>query len=280
MAGRNRARESFDHRRGYPPEGPVVRVPLARPVPHPALLEEELEIQHVELRRLLGENRRLFEDRIALERELTAAKEEVRCMNLAIADIHTEQDLQSRELMERGMKLEADLRATEPLKSEAAQLRAEVKKLSTIKQDLSGKVRSLSQELAKLQGDNRHIPVLRTEIDGLHQELLRARNAIDYEKNANIELREQRHAMEKNMVTMARDIEKLRSELANSGARAWSSGGPFGMEYGNPSSSFPTPYDSGYGIRQGAINKVGPYGSGSGSATSWGGLEKPRMTRR
>lgn len=279
MAGRNRARESFDHRRGYPPEGPVVRVPLARPVPpHPALLEEELEIQHVELRRLLGENRRLFEDRIALERELTAAKEEVRRMNLAIADIHTEQELQSRELMERGMKLEADLRATEPLKSEAAQLRAEVKRLSTIKQDLSGKVHSLSQELTKLQGDNRHIPVLRTKIDGLHQELLHARNAIDYEKNANVELREQRQAMEKNMVTMARDIEKLRSELANSGARAWSSGGPFGaMEFSNPSSSFPTPYDNGYGFRQGAINKVGPYGSGS---ASWGGLEKPRMTRR
>lgn len=53
------------------------------------------------------------------------------------------------------------------------------------------------------------------------------RNAIDYEKNANIELREQRQAMEKNMVTMARDIEKLRSELANSGARSWSSGGYF-----------------------------------------------------
>lgn len=176
MAGRNRTRESFDHRRVYPPEGPVVRVPLARPVPpHPALLEEELEIQHVELRRLLGENRRLFEDRIALERELTAAKEEVRRMNLTIADIHTEQELQSRELVERGMKLEADLRATEPLKSEAAQLRAEVKRLSTIKQDLSGKVHSLSQELTKLQGDNRHIPVLRTKIDGLHQELSHAR---------------------------------------------------------------------------------------------------------
>ncbi|KZV27158.1 hypothetical protein F511_21665 [Dorcoceras hygrometricum] len=277
MAGRNRARESFDHRRGYLPEGPVVRVPLVRPVPHPALLEEELEIQHVELRRLLGENRRLFEDRIALERELTAAKEEVRRMNLAVADIHAEQDLQSRELMERSMKLEADLRATEPLKSEVAQLRAETQRLNTIKQDLSGQVHSLSQEVVKLQADNRHTPVLRSEIDGLHQELLRARNAIDYEKNANIELREQRQAMEKNMVKMARDIEKLRSELANYGARAWRSGGPFGVEFSNPSSSFPTHYDNGYGIRQGAINKVGPYGSGS---ASWGGPEKPRANRR
>ncbi|XP_073041869.1 protein FLX-like 3 [Primulina eburnea] len=261
MAGRNRARESIDHRRGYPPEGPVVRVPLARPLPpHPALLEEELEIQQVELRDLLGENCRFFEDQIALERELNTAKEEVRRMNLAIADIHAEQEL-----------LEADLRVTEPLKSEAAQLRAEVQRLRTIKQDLSGQVHSLSQELAKLQ-------VFIISSGKFNQVLLMFRNAIDYEKNANIELREQRQAMENNMVKMARDIEKLRSELANSGARAWSSGGPIGaMEFSNPNSSFPNPYENVCGILQGAINYIGPYCSGS---ASWDGLEKPWVIRR
>lgn len=30
--------------------------------------------------------------------------------------------------------------------------------------------------------------------------------------------------MEKNLVSMAREVEKLRSELANSGTRAWSAG--------------------------------------------------------
>ncbi|KAI3463274.1 hypothetical protein Pfo_019937 [Paulownia fortunei] len=277
MAGRNRIpREAFDHRRGYPPEGPVFRGPLVRHIPsHPALLEEELEIQHVELRRLLGENRRLVEDQIALERELTAAKEELRHMNLAIADIRAEQELQSRELIERGLKLESDLRATEPLKTEAAQLRAENQRLNTIRQDLSRKVQTLTQDLAKLQADSQQIPVLRTEIDGLNQELLRARTAIDYEKNANIELMEHRQAMEKNLVTMAHEVEKLRSELANS--RAWSAGGPYGMNFSSPNASFPPPYGDGYGIRQGAIDKGTPYGS---SSASLGGLEKPRMNRR
>lgn len=59
----------------------------------------------------------------------------------------------------------------------------------------------------------------------LSYKLLTYRNAIDYEKNANIELMEQRQAMEKNMVTMAREVENLRSELANS--RAWTSGCKF-----------------------------------------------------
>lgn len=177
MAGRNRIhRDAFDNRRGYPPEGPLVRVPLPRQLPpHPAMLEEEIEMQHVEIRRLVGENRRLVEDRVALQRELGAAKEELHHMNIVIGDIRAEQEMHSRELIERGLKLEADLRATEPLRNEVVQLRAEVKKLNTARQDLAGQVQNLTQDLGKLKADNQQIPRLRSEIDGLHQELMRAR---------------------------------------------------------------------------------------------------------
>ncbi|KAI7985912.1 Protein FLX-like 3 [Camellia lanceoleosa] len=280
MAGRNRIpRDAFDNRRGYPLERPLVRVPMPRAVPpHPAMLEEELEMQHVDIRRLLGENRRLVEDRMALQRELGAAKEELHRMNLAIGDIRAEQEMRSRELVERGLKLEADLRATEPLRHEAGQLRAEVQKLNNIRQDLAGQVQNLSQDLAKLQADNKQIPLLRAEIDGLHHEFNRARTAIDYEKKANIELMEQRQAMENNLVSMAREVEKLRAELANSDGRPWATGGPYGIKFSSPEGGFPAPYGDGYGVHLGAAADKGPlYGSGS---ASWGGLEKPRMTRR
>ena len=46
--------------------------------------------------------------------------------------------------------------------------------------------------------------------------LMDGRNAFEYEKNANAELLEQRTAMEKNLVSMAREVEKLRAELTNS----------------------------------------------------------------
>ncbi|KAI7980339.1 Protein FLX-like 3 [Camellia lanceoleosa] len=279
MAGRNRIpSDAFDNRRGYPLEGPLFRGPMPHPVPpHPAMLEDELQMQHVEIRRLLGENRRLVEDRMALQRELGAAKEELHHMNLAIADIRGEQEMHSRELIERGLKLEADLRATEPLKNEAVQLRAEVQKLNTIRQDLAGQVQNLTQDLAKLKADNLQIPLLRADIDGLHQELMRSRNAIDYEKKANIELMEQRQAMEKNLVSMAREVEKLRAELANTDGRPWVSGGPYGMKFSSPEGGFPAPYGHGYGVHLGAADKGPLYGPGS---ASWGGLEKPWMTRR
>jgi len=50
------------------------------------------------------------------------------------------------------------------------------------------------------------------------------RAALDYEKKANIELMEQRQTMEKNLVSMAREVEKLRAELSNADSRPWGAG--------------------------------------------------------
>lgn len=275
MDGRKRIhREAFNDRRGFPPERPFVRGPLPpqRP-PHPALLEEELEIQHAEIRRLLNDNHRLAEDRMALQRELSGARDEIHRMNLAIADIRTEKEMHSRELIEKCMKLEADLRATEHLKQDGLQLRTDIQKLSNMKQELSNQNQTLKQDVSKLQSENQKIPTLRAEVDGLRQELMHARTAIDYEKKANIELMEQRQAMEKNMVSMAREVEKLRAELANVDSRPWGQGGQYGMKFNNPEGSLPSAYD-GYGIHQGAPDKVPLYGPGP---ASW---EKTRFPRR
>ena len=176
MASRNRIpREGMNSRRGYPLEGPYARPPMSRPLPHPALLEEELEMQYAEIRRLLADNRRLVDDVVGLQRELGTAKEEIHRMNHAIGEIRAEEDLRSRELYEKGKKLEADLRAAEPFKNEAAQLRAEVQKLKDLKQELSSQVQGLKQDVGRLQADNEQIPHLKAEIDGLHQELMHTR---------------------------------------------------------------------------------------------------------
>ncbi|XP_074381979.1 protein FLX-like 3 isoform X2 [Apium graveolens] len=252
MASRNRVpREAFDNRRGYIPERHVVRGPLP---PHPALLEEELEMQHVEIRRLFGENRRMVEDRIAMEQELGAAKEEIYRMNFVISEIRADQERHSRELIERGQKLEAELHATEPLKIEAAQLRSEVKKLNSVNHNLSVQVKTLTEELGKLQTYNKQIPLLRAEVNGLHQELMSARTAFDYEKKANIELMEQRQAMEKNSVSMAREVEKLRAEHASVEVRSWAAatGRNYGMNLNTSEGGFQAPFGEGYRVRMGA----------------------------
>lgn len=280
MAGRNRVhREGFDRHRNHLAEGRLVRSPMRRSLhPHPALLEEELEIRHVEIRRLLGENLRLGEDRVTLQQELGAAKEDLHRMNRAIADIHAEHDLRSREIIDRGLKLEADLRALEPLKYNAKQLRTEVHRLNSIKKDLCEQVETLTKEISKLQAENQQIPLLRVEIDGLRQELFHARSALDYEKKAKVDLVDERKGMEKNMASMAMEVEKLRSELASSEGRPWAAGGLYAMKnFSTPESNFHAPYGEGYGGHLGASNKGHLYGADS---ASWGGTEKPRTSRR
>lgn len=54
--------------------------------------------------------------------------------------------------------------------------------------------------------------------------IVTSRSAVDYEKKAKIELMDQRQAMETNLVSMAREVEKLRAELFNSDGRAWAAG--------------------------------------------------------
>ncbi|KAL4388414.1 hypothetical protein GQ457_09G005760 [Hibiscus cannabinus] len=237
---------------------------------------------------------------MAMQQELGAAKDEIRRLNLVIGEIRAEQELHSRGLIDKGLKLEADLRATEPLKKEAVQLRAEVQKLNNVKQELTGQVQTLKQDVSRLQADNQHISALRAEIDGLHQELMRARNAIDYEKKANIELMEQRQAMEKNMVSMAREVKSyvqnfplwmvdlgllvhfvdsikpalmfpcfcLALLVSQSNDR-----GPYGMKFNGSEGSFPAPYE-GYGAHLAAADK-GPY-----HVARPGTWEKPHNTRR
>ncbi|KAL5128154.1 Protein FLX-like 3 [Glycine soja] len=117
-------------------------------------------------------------------------------------------------------RLVADNRS-ETLKNEVIQLRAEVQKLNSLKQDLTANVQTLTQDLSRLQAENQQIPMMRVEIDGLHQELMRARAMVDYEKKANIEFMEQRQSMQKNLVSMARKVEKLRAELASADGRHW-----------------------------------------------------------
>ncbi|KAG0477416.1 hypothetical protein HPP92_014257 [Vanilla planifolia] len=279
MAGRGRIpRQPFgDGHRGYPaaPEGPYAHGHAPRPL-HPAVYEEELELQQHEIRRLLGDNRRLAEDRMAFQQELLVAKEELHRVNLVIADIRAEKDAHARELIEKGLKLEAELRAAEPLRNDVILLRAEIQKLNAIRQDLSGQVQTLTQELKKEQAESHQIPLLRSEIDSLRQELTRARTAIEYEKKGNAELLEQRQAMEKNLVSMAREVEKLRADLANSGDRPWGAGTAYGMKHGSPEAPY-APYGEGYGLHPGGSDKAPSYGAGSGN---WGAYDKSRIGRR
>ncbi|CAA6654418.1 unnamed protein product [Spirodela intermedia] len=206
-----------------------------------------------EIRRLVGDNRRLVDNCAGLQRELAMAKDEIHRLNIFIGDIRADKDAQIRDLIEK--------------------LRADLQKLKSLRQE---QVQGLTQELSRSQADAKQAHALKGEIDGLRQELMRVRTALEYEKKGNAELVDQRQAMEKNLVSMARELEKLRAELASGEPRNWGAGGAYGVKLNSPEGGFP-PFGDGYGLHSGAADKGPLYGMGQGS---WGGYEKPRLPRR
>lgn len=230
-------------------------------VPHPVALEEELDLQHRDIQRLLAENRNVVDDNVMLQRELTAVKDEIHRIGQVIPKLRADRDIQTRELIDRGLKLEAELRSAEPLRGEVVQLRAEAQKLSTLRQELSSQVQTLTKDINRMQAENLQIAAIKTDIDKMGKELVDARRVYDYEKKGNEELVEQNRSMEKNLLSMAREIEKLRAEQASieRRTRGGLGVGGYGMMNGSPETRYPGPYGDVYGAGPwGSYDKRGP----------------------
>lgn len=243
--------------------------------PSPALVEEKLATQHAEIQRLLTENQRLAATHVALRQELAAAQQEVQRLQQVLTGVQADKEQQFRALAEKSAKMEADLRALEPLKVELQRAQADAQKLLANRQELSAQVQQLTQEMHRIRVDAQQAPTMKAEIDTLRQEVQRARTAFEFEKKANTELLEQRGAMEKNLVSMAREVEKLRAELTNSEKKARAAG--YGGGYGPDSaySSFPS-YGDAYGMNQ--IGAAADNGAtfGAGAVPTWGAYEMQR----
>jgi hypothetical protein len=81
-------------------------------------------------------------------------------------------------LLEKAAKLESELRATETVRQELVQARADCQKLHLHSQDLTQQVRTATQELQRARLEIQQIPVLRGEMDNIRAELQRARSVI------------------------------------------------------------------------------------------------------
>ncbi|KAL6862452.1 hypothetical protein ACP4OV_016793 [Aristida adscensionis] len=256
MAGRHRApRQYYDEPREFrdAPPPPLVR---ARPI-SPRRLEEELSSRRGEMRRIREDNQRLADEIIGLRQAKSHLKEDLHASSQAIPKLRAEKELESRELTQRNLKLEAELRALEPLKQDALHLRSEAGKLQTLRQELTAKVQDLLKELEHQKSESQKIPDMIAERDDLRQELIQTRAGLEYEKKAKPELTAQVQAMEKDLVAMAQEAETLRAEIAKRRAPSFSSHGAYGTSMVTPGMGLQSIYDSGY-------SSIGSrYGTGS-----------------
>ncbi|PKU65566.1 protein FLX-like 2 [Dendrobium catenatum] len=249
------------------PYGPGIR-PAIGALPHdlmppPEIIEQKLAAQYMEMQTLATENQRLAATHSALRHELAAAQHELQRLQTHISAGKFEHEQKMMAMFDKFGKMEADLRATEPLKVELQQAHAEAQSLVAARQELISKVQDLTQDLQKNHGDAQQIPSLISELDALRQEYQHCRATYDYERKLRIDHYESLQVMEKNYVSMLGEVDKLQRELVNA-SHADKTGGPYGSNVGykesDPSgqhSAGQNAYEDGYRASQG----LGPAGS-------------------
>ncbi|KAG7019110.1 Protein FLC EXPRESSOR [Cucurbita argyrosperma subsp. argyrosperma] len=184
------------------------------------LVEDRISAQHREIQTLIYDNQRLAASHVALKQELAAADQELRHLSATAAKVKAERDAEVREVYEKSLKMDAEVRAMDAMMAELVQVRADIQKLSAVKQELTAELQAIRDGLTKASSDSQPLPPIKGEIDRMHHEIQRGRAAIEYEKRTHASNLEQSEAMEKGMVSMSQEVEKLHAELANAEKRA------------------------------------------------------------
>ncbi|KAM5554052.1 protein FLX-like 4 [Rosa sericea] len=247
MAGRRHILPSYDRRPIQSPgmmrHGPLPglgRAPgyrVLEPVPRAELLENKIAYQAAEIKQLAGDNHRLAANEVDLRQELVAAEEEVQTVKAHMRSIQTESDIQIRALLDKIVKKEQEIVAGEDVKKELQKAHMEAHSLVEARKELRNQIRQATDELQKARVEVKKLPDLHGELDSLRQEHQRLRATFEYERGRNIEQVEQMKAMEKNLMGMAGEVERLRTEVLNAEKRAQAPN-PRNGGYMNPDSYY------------------------------------------
>ncbi|VVA97651.1 unnamed protein product [Arabis nemorensis] len=221
---------------------------------HLSVIEDRLVAQNQDVQGLLADNQRLAATHVALKQELEVAQNELQRMMHYIDSLRAEEDIMMREMYDKSMRSEMELREVDAMRADVQNVRADIKEFTSSKQDLASQVHVMTQDLARLTADLLQIPTLTAEIENTKQELQRARAAIDGEKKGYAENYEHGKVMEQKLVAMARELEKLQAEIANSEKRGRATGPvghpggvAYGAGYGNHEAGYPVnPYQPNY----------------------------------
>ncbi|VAI50449.1 unnamed protein product [Triticum turgidum subsp. durum] len=184
------------------------------------ILENKLAVQTTEAEKLIRENQRLADSHAALRKDIIDTETEMQMIRTHLGDVQVETDMHMRDLVERIRLMEADIQAGDAVKKELHQVHMEAKRLITERQMLTNDLEAATKELQKYSGDNSNLTELVAELDGLRKEHHSLRSAFEYEKNTNIKQVEQMRTMEMNLITMTKEADKLRADLANAANRA------------------------------------------------------------
>jgi uncharacterized coiled-coil DUF342 family protein len=133
-------------------------------------MEQKLASQHGEMQRLATENQRLAATHGVLRQELAGAQHELQMLHAHVGSLKAEREQQMRAVVDKIAKMEAELKAAEPLKMELQQARGEAQNLVVVREELMAKAQHLSQEIQRVHAEVQQIPALISELERLRKE--------------------------------------------------------------------------------------------------------------
>ncbi|XP_047334968.1 protein FLX-like 2 isoform X2 [Impatiens glandulifera] len=243
-------------------------------------MEQKIAAQHVEMQKLVKENQRFAATHGTLRQELAAAQHELQVLQSDIGVMKSEKEHQTRNLVDKIVKMEAELQGAEAIKLELQKARTEAQNLVVARQELILKAEQLNQDLQRKHADLQQVSVLISERETLRQEYHHWRATYDYEKKLYNDHLESLQVMEKNYLNMAMEVEKLRAELTNiAGVDRRQVYGSSAMHNENEASGqHPVgqkTFEEGYNVNQA---QVAPSGGAASVGAGAGALGTPHMT--
>ncbi|ONM04456.1 hypothetical protein ZEAMMB73_Zm00001d021940 [Zea mays] len=162
------------------------------------------------------------EDILGLRQELAVIEDEIHILaKQTIPRLRVDNEMEYRDIIQGGMKLEEHMHALKLIKEEVLVLSSEKMELEALCKELSVKVQSLYRELEQIQSENKQIPAIREGLHDIQEEISRARMAYEHEKRAKVELLEGSQAIESDFINIKIEAQRLRTELEKRRSRVF-----------------------------------------------------------
>ncbi|KAL8129883.1 hypothetical protein V2J09_019038 [Rumex salicifolius] len=222
MAGRNYHRELPSQSRSQQPSNVLSENALRRrghPQHHSSAIEDRVSAFQRELQLLLLENQRLAATHVALKQELSSTHQDLRHLAAISQKIKAERDAEVREVLERSIKVEAEFRTVEAFKGKLKDVREDVEKLGVEKEELGAQLNVVNGEIERTKLELGEVPEIRAEMESIAQDIEKGRAALEVERKNRKINDEHGQSMERNMLSMTQEINRLRAELANAEKR-------------------------------------------------------------
>jgi t-SNARE complex subunit (syntaxin) len=106
----------------------------------------------------------------SLRKELAAAQQEAQRLQAQGQAAMAAEEQEARGILDKVAKMEADLKARDPVKAELQQAHAEAQGLVVARQQLAADTQKLSKDLQRNLGEAQQLPALVAERDAARQE--------------------------------------------------------------------------------------------------------------